>query len=737
MEFSLSELETFSKGTEVFMAILDLNGITKKLNYRWSKKLKVDAKDLVGIKLSKYLHSGDKENFEKIISELPETGYNCNYVARFVDKNLHSFSFQFDLNIKNNEIYLVGFDITDHDKEHRSLREMSKLAKIGAWYHDPLRDETFWSDEVYTIHGLPIGEPMNGEKALDFYSVDDRDAINECVERLYKYHEEYDFSGEIITANGDKKWIRTQARPTVHDGQVIFIYGVTADQSRLRQNINKLESFSETQTLALKGIKSGLFDYNLADGRVFFSHSFQEMLGLEKEIESVSNKEFADMIHPDDREAAINRFFEGLEKDGHHFFNQFRIRHKNGKFKYYEVYGWRKKDSRGVATRMVGNLINVHKKVKAQQERKRMLNSLEAMVDNGFIYSVLLDVDGNIILADKRSLIVFMQEYDVDALAKNVKYIDVMPDIFKKTFLVEFNKALAGQTVRKEIERPLLEGAMQWLDVMYRPIKNENDEIAYVLTNLMDVTERKRAELSIKEANQHAQSLNRLKSGILSNLSHEIRTPLNGIMGATELLSHLALNDEGKELLEMQQESSMRLMRTLTDMVALSDIDSLRDNMNLASLSLNKVMEICYEMYHHQANLKGLEFQVIPCAEDPFAMVDKEMIISSLSAIVNNALKYTSKGRVTISCSLDEQDHAEIKVTDTGVGIEVENFERIFENFEKDNAGLNYKYEGTGIGLSISKKFIQLMGGKIYVVSAVGEGSEFTIKIPATGGITA
>ncbi|MFK7952975.1 MAG: PAS domain-containing protein [Ekhidna sp.] len=731
MEFSLSELEIFSKGTEVFMAILDRDGKTIKLNDKWSEKLKFNNKDFIGNSLSDFIHTNDKVKFDKALASSQENGSACHIVLRFIDESLHSFSFQIDFNFKNDEVYLVGFDITDHHKEHRSLQEMSKLAKIGAWYHDPIRDETFWSDEVYHIHDLPVGEPMNADKALGFYSMNDRDAINECVEKLYKDFEEYDFSGEIVTATGEKKWIRTQAKPTIHDGQIIFIYGVTADQSRLKTNVERLEFLSETQSMALKGIRSGLFDYDLVEGKVLLSYSFQEMLGLSKETESLTNKEFAEMIHPDDRSSATEDFFDGLEKEGNHFFNQFRIRHKDGKYKFYEVFGWRKKNENGVAVRMVGNLVNVDKKVKAQRERKRMLNSLEAMVDNGFIYSILLDLEGNVILADKRSLMVMVREYNVDPVSEQVKYKDVMPDIFKNSFQIEFDKALRGQTVRKEVERPLLEGAMQWLDIMYRPIKNEDNEIAYVLTNGMDITERKRAEFSIKEASNHAQSLNRLKSGILSNLSHEIRTPLNGIMGATELLAHLGLDEEGNELLDIQRDSSMRLMKTLTDMVALSDIDSMRDNMNLVSLSINEMMQICYEMYHHQANLRKLTFEVVKCELDPYAMVDKEMMISALSAIVNNALKFTNKGGVKISCELDEQEYAEIKVTDTGVGIPKESFERIFEDFEKGNEGLNYKYQGTGIGLSISKKFIQLMGGMIYVDSTLDKGTEFVIKIPA------
>ena len=163
---------------------------------------------------------------------------------------------------------------------------------------------------------------------------------------------------------------------------------------------------------------------------------------------------------------------------------------------------------------------------------------------DGFIYSMLLDAEGFILMADVETRAIVKHDYGVDPTEEQVKYVDVMPDIFKPTFQAEFDKAKTGQLIRKEVERPMLDGSMQWLDVMYQPIKNTEGAVFQVLTNLMDITQRKKAEISLTESRNHAQALSRLKSGILSNMSHEMRTPLNGIMGVSGLLLQKELDDD-------------------------------------------------------------------------------------------------------------------------------------------------------------------------------------------------
>lgn len=732
MSFNSSELQFFLDGTDVFMAILDGQGMIKKVNEKWCTKLNVCFEDLSNTSLVNYLHSDNKDAFLDLLRQIPKRKVINHQFANFINDTQQYFSIQFDLNYKDNSIYLIGFDVTEHQKEHRSLLEMSELAKTGAWYHDPIRDKTYWSDEVYRIHDLPIGESMNAEKALSFYSFDDRKTINECVEQLYLHHQEYDYSGEIITAKGAKKWIRTQARPTIHNGKIIFIHGVTSDQTRLHKNVNKLKAYAVTQNLALKGIKSGLFDYDILDDEIFFSIDFREMLGLSEKMTMVSSDTFMNLIHSGDKKQAEDRLARGLKGKDNHYQNRYRLKHKNGKYQYYEVHGWIKRNEKGEAVRMVGNLIDVDEKVKIQQERIRIINSLEAMVDNGFLYSILLDKEGCVLLTDERSHAIIKSDYGVDTKKERVEYVDAMPNIFKKTFQESFHKTLNGETVRKEVERPLMDGAMQWLDLMYRPIRNENDEITNVLINMMDVTERKKAELSIKASVEKSKSLNALKSSILANLSHELRTPLNGIIGVNEIMTNQANDDEQKALLNLQKESSLRLMKTLTEMMVLADVDSIKDSMNMVSLDMNELGQIVYDMYFHQAKIKKLKFHLKKCQETPYITGDKEMMLSAIGAIVNNALKYTEKGSVMLDCNILKENNAVLfSVEDTGKGINLENHERIFEDFEQENLELSRKYEGSGIGLSISKKLLKLMGGELVLESStVRKGSKFTIKMP-------
>jgi len=729
MEFSNEELETFARGTEVFMAILDKNGVFKKVNVRWKQRFNVPVRNLINTSIYDLIHEIEVGEFEIAMNRSIKEGQVSQQIITMIDRDLRTSAFQFDLTLKNNNIYFVGFDVTNHAQEHNSLVEMSRLMKTGAWHYDPIRDKTFWSDEMYKIHDVPIGSELVDDKAISFFLPKYRKKLDTLIERLYERHEPYDFSGMIVTATGQEKWIRTIGHPVVQNNKIIYINGVMADQTLLYKNLKTIREESETRELALKGIKSGLFDHDLITNKVFYSPDFKKLIGLPNE-ETLPEEEFRKLIHPDDLEEATIRFIQQLKGSVDHYFNHYRIKHINEGYQYYEVYAWCKKDARGKVVRMVGNLINVNDRVLIRQEKEHIKKCLEVMVDNGFIFSMLLDLEGYILMADQETIDIILHDYGVNPKNERVRYIDVMPDIFKQTFSSEFEKAKAGETVRKEVERPLLEGAMQYLDVMYHPIKDDSGNVIQVLTNLMDITKKKSAEISLTESRNHAQALSRLKSGILSNMSHEMRTPLNGIMGVSAFLLEKGLDSEVIELLKMQKKSEERLLNTLNDLIALSDLDAMRLNMKLEQYSLNELAQTCFEMYHHQAKMKKLDFELIQSKLEGVILVDHEMIIAALSAVVNNALKYTTKGFVKIICHVDEQEWGQIRVVDTGIGIAKEDTDRIFENFEIANIGLNMKYEGSGIGLSIARKIIQLMGGSIEVISELNKGSEFSIRLP-------
>lgn len=729
MVFNPEELEVFSSGTEVFLAILDIDGKVLKANDKWCSKLKLEEEEFIGQSISTFIHSSDREKFYEILSELASTGQVCHYLVQFIDKELKSYTFQFDITFQTDKIYLVGFDVTDHYQEHQSLVEMSSIAKVGAWYHDPIRNQNYWSEECYRIHDLEPKDEVSAEIALDFYLPEYRKEIDVLIEKLYEEGQPYDFTGMIKTARGKKKWIRTQAIPTIHDGKLIFIYGITADQTRLYENIKKIEHEVETRELALKGIKSALFDYDVERDLMFINEDFKEMLGLETGKNRLSTEELISHIHPDDKKPTFDRIQQDLQSRGNYHFNEYRVKLKNGEYQYYEVYGWIKRDEDGMAHRVIGNLINVHDRVMISNERNRILSSLEAMVNNGFIYSMLLDIEGYILIADQRTLDIINHDYNVNPAVEKVRYLDVMPDIFKKSFTEEFENACKGKTIRKEVERPKLDGSMQWLDVMYRPIKNENGEIAFVLTNLMDVTGRKKSELSTKEAERKAVELSRLKSEVLSSLSHEVRTPLNGIMGTNEILSREVSNQEHKKLLEAQRESSMRLLKSLTDMIVMSDRETISDGMKRQKIKANRVLRNSYEMYVHMARMKGLEFSFVVSEDDPTIHVDRELFLTCIGSLVNNALKYTDTGEVVLSCLYHTKNASlTISVKDSGIGIHPKELGKIFDD---DELSYHKKFEDTGLRLGASKKFLELMEVTLRVVSELDKGTEMILTMPA------
>lgn len=730
MDFDLHEFKEFEKGTRAFLTTFEAGGDLKilKCNQRWTEKFKIPKADFCGKSILSLISSDDREKVISIVKTLEKKGEEqC--VVRLVDSELITYFFQFEFKWVDGIIYLIAFDISDRQKEHQVLMEMSELTKTGAWYHDPIRDESFWSEEIYKIHELDPDTKVNGELALSFYQPEYREEVDSLVKNLYENYEGYDYSGEILTAKGTKKWIRTIAEPTIHEGRLIYINGVTTDHSRLKKNVDKIRENSELRELALKGIRSGIFDFNIVDCTVFLSEDFRRMLGLEASMDWVSDEEFMNLTHPDDREGALQRQAVGLKSQGNHYYNQYRLRHSDGTYNYYDVYGWRKKNEKGETVRMIGNLINVNDQVLLRKEQIKSHNSLMSMVNNGFINCLLMDTEGVILMADKEAIEIIRNEYGVDPNTEKVRFIDVMPDILKDGFAAELEKTLAGEVVRKEVERPLLEGAMQWVDLMYKPIFNAENKVEFVLANFMDISKRKRAELSIADAEGKARSLNVMKAKLLADLSHEVRTPLNGIMGSNELLLNKEKDADKRALLTMQRESSLRLKKLMSEIVVLGDLDSVKENMVKTKLEVNRLMRDCHDIYSYQARMKSLELELVTCKTDPEVEADKELLISAVGAFVNNAIKYTKQGRIEMTC-VDGKKHVEIRIADSGVGMDQVDLDLLLENTPMENAGLNNKYEGSGIGLSIARRFILLNDGELKAQSEKGVGTVFEIKLP-------
>lgn len=275
------------------------------------------------------------------------------------------------------------------------------------------------------------------------------------------------------------------------------------------------------------------------------------------------------------------------------------------------------------------------------------------------------------------------------------------------------------------------DGSVVWVIGQAVPEYNAENELVGYVGTITDITERKKIE-ELKMAVAKAESADKLKSAFLATMSHELRTPLNSIIGFTGILLQKLvgpLSAEQEKQLKMVQSSALHLLNLINDVLDISKIEADQVTISHEEFEVTQVFSQCIEKIQPLALTKGLILSKSIEHEPLMVVSDKRRVEQILINLLNNAVKFTESGQVELISQL-EGDHLKITVKDTGIGITQENIQTLFMPFKQIDTGLTRKYEGTGLGLSICKRLVELLGGKIWVESELGKGSEFIFTLP-------
>lgn len=257
-----------------------------------------------------------------------------------------------------------------------------------------------------------------------------------------------------------------------------------------------------------------------------------------------------------------------------------------------------------------------------------------------------------------------------------------------------------------------------------------------LIATIRDITDRKRAAEELRKAKEAAESANQTKSAFLSTVTHELRTPINGVIGMTSLLLDTQLSDDQIDLVNAIRSAGDALLTQINGVLDFSKIEANRIDLEETDFDLRVCIEETLDLVASQATRKGLNLAYVIESDVPLQIrQDSARLRQILANLLSNAVKFTEVGEVAILVSTNKQTDSTCElhfaVQDTGIGIPLDRFNRLFQSFSQVDASTNRRYGGTGLGLAISKRLAELMSGKMWAESTVGKGSTFHVIIPA------
>lgn len=533
------------------------------------------------------------------------------------------------------------------------------------------------------------------------------------------------FERRLIKKDGTVIWVKVAAKGIFDEkgeftGSFAFITDIT-EQKKLQEELTK----SEAQFRSIwENSRDGMRLTDEVGNVILVNKAFCDMVGLKRE--DIENKSMADIYLVENRSSILKKHQRRFKSGNIKTQFEAQVTLHNGKKLWFEV-------SNSFVTinnkkYLLGIFRDITERKKLQQELIDSEKQFRTIWEKSNDSMILVDKGARIRLVNPALCkLVGLKENDLINKPISVVFSQEKRD---DLFQIHLNKLTSGDVENKfEGGTTLQNGREIYFEATFSRLELGGEEL--FLAIIRDITERKKLIDQLIRAKEEAEEANRLKSGFISMMSHEIRTPLNVILGFTSVLKENFMSDEKDEdtpkYFDAIEKSGKRLLRTINQILDISRIEAGEFEIHLKEININEKVLDAIQQIKVLADTRNITFNISLDERNPVLILDEYCIDGILINLINNAVKF-SKENSKIDISTEVSDNKVIfKVRDYGIGMSEEYKKHLFQPFSQEEVGYGRPYEGTGLGLALTKKFVDLMKGEIKVCSEKEKGTQFEV----------
>jgi PAS domain S-box-containing protein len=620
-------------------------------------------------------------------------------------------------------------DITEHRATEAQLRssekrleEVQRIAPLGSWELDEEGGQFTGSAFFLRFFDAPAGAlALPIARVMKAIPAPDRDRVAKALADTLRTREPFDVEHRVVRRDGKFRVVRSRGQLVAgQGGAAARVVGTSHDITGFRTAHEMLRHSEEKFRSLVANIPDVIWS-STGDGRMdYISPNVEKVLGFTAgEFCEDGGELWFGRIHPDDS-AGFAEARQQLFSKGQAFDMDYRVRCKHGDWIWIHDRAYRTYENDGVPY-ADGVFFDITERKRAEKELRLAQFSLEHASDP--IHWV--DSQSRIVYVNQAACCVFGRSRE-ELLALSMADLDPLRP--KHVWGAFWEELKARGSVTFETEYRSRKGRSFPVEVTANYLAF--DGLEYSFAFVRDISERRRTAEEMLKAKDAAESANRAKSQFLANMSHEIRTPMNGVIGVAGLLLDTQLTREQRQYAGIIRSSGEALLTVINDILDFSKIEAHKLTLESADFDLRSLLEEAAGVLAIKAAEKGLalSYQLQP-GTPALLRGDPGRTRQILLNLLGNAVKFTPKGKVSATVRLEAEDEHSVtlrfSVSDTGIGFRQERASTLFDPFVQADGSSTRRYGGTGLGLTISRELVEMMGGHIGAESEEGKGSTF------------